>query len=29
MNQYYGQYSKGQLRLASEYRRTYIDAVNL
>jgi hypothetical protein len=27
LNQYYGQYSRGPLHLASEYRRTYIDAV--
>jgi hypothetical protein len=27
LNQYYGKYSKGSLRLDSEYRRTYIDAV--
>jgi hypothetical protein len=27
LNQYYGAYSKGRLRLASAYRRTYIDAV--
>jgi hypothetical protein len=29
LNQYYGTYSKGRLRLASAYRRTYIDAVVL
>src|ERR1700687_713582 len=28
LNQYYSQYSKRALRLASEYRRTYIDAVD-
>jgi len=28
LNQFYGQYSKGVLRLDSEYRRTYIDAVD-
>jgi hypothetical protein len=28
LNQYYGQYSKGSLHLASEYRRAYIDAVD-
>jgi hypothetical protein len=29
LNQYYGQYNKGALRLDSAYRRTYIDAVTL
>jgi hypothetical protein len=29
LNQFYGKYSKGALNLASEYRRTYIDAVVL
>lgn len=28
LNQYYGQYSKGRLRLDSEYRRTYIYVVD-
>jgi hypothetical protein len=28
LNQYYGQYSKGALRLTFGYRRTYIDAVD-
>jgi len=27
LNQYYGEYSKSRLRVASAYRRTYIDAV--
>jgi len=28
LNQFYGKYSRGPLNLASEYRRTYIDAID-